>query len=215
MKDPLLLSLLCGIAYSVPIQTIGISTADVNSVPECTVSVVMQEPGQLYLLGNPEIGVHKCEMPSERRIKRGDITLIWTPPTATLLPNLQNTIQITDPNVIDYAGTGRSFGFGISGRWTSAVVTVNGRVYNFKPIVDMTDFAAFMRTWNPASGVVSPASKYYYINGTSKIYHREGCRYVTGKSNKVTNIDGLQPCKVCKPDDINNLLEEFLPERTE
>jgi len=30
MKHPLLLSLLCGIAYSVPIQTIGISTADAD-----------------------------------------------------------------------------------------------------------------------------------------------------------------------------------------
>ena len=70
-------------------------------------------------------------------------------------------------------------------------------LYRWTDPNDPNDVTQFVRLSPKTAPTAEPV--YYYINGASKIYHRAGCRYVKDSSNRVTYIDGLKPCSVCKP----------------
>ena len=40
-------------------------------------------------------------------------------------------------------------------------------------------------------------TRFYWVNGTSEVYHGPNCRYRTGTSTMLTDVSFMRPCKVC------------------
>ena len=228
MKTNLVILLLCmALGYAVPMQTIGIDNKEVLSFPRVKIELTMQSEGRIYLLDNPEIGVHKTEFQDDYNIKYHYGTRIWQPLMPELVSTFDFSLSVTDPNLYDYAGTGRSFGFGIIGKWSDATITVNDREYKFKPIVDMVDLVEFLSTWNPETTIPEPNVLHFdpviepneieepneppvqlpmvWVSQTGTKYHLKTCRYWRDNFQEISIFDALldncTPCLVCKPDE--------------
>jgi len=227
MKANIITLLLCvALGYAVPMQTIGIDNKEVKSFPKVEIKLVMQTAGRIYLLDNPEIGVHKTELKDTYKTTYHYGSRIWMPLMPELVDTFDYRLWITDPNLYTYAGTGRSFGFGIIGKWSDATITVNDREYKFKPIVDMVDLVEFLSTWNPETTIPEPnvvdinpviepnliepneppvQLPMVWVSQTGTKYHLKSCRYWRDNFQEISIIDAVldncTPCLVCKPDE--------------
>jgi len=173
------------IAEVFQLSTIGISNKDVNSLPTVIVDVNMMTDGNLYLLDNPEIGVKTCK------------TKKLPKPIAELSEGLNSLTLLQDPNLIDFAGTGRSFGFGISGTFETATIIVNDKKYNFQG--DTSESDRWDLLLKKLTGQTVSEIK-YYRNGTSSIYHwMPDCRYIKDTSTEITEFEAssMIRCKRC------------------
>ena len=233
MKTNIIILLLCmALGYAVPMQTIGIDNKEVLSFPRVMkIELKMQSEGRIYLLDNPEIGVHKTELKDVYQTKYRYGVKIYRP----ILPEVVNAFDfkwwVNDPNIVDYAGTGRSFGFGIIGKWSDATILVNEKEYNFKPIVDMVDLVEFLATWNPEPNIPEPnipepnvvdinpviepnviepneppvQLPMVWVSQTGTKYHLKTCRYWRDNFQEISIFDAMldncTPCLVCKPDE--------------
>lgn len=197
-----IITLLMAWAYSEPIQTIGISTADVNSVPTVTVEIVAETECKVYLLDNPDIGVALGELErTETKYNYG--VRVWNPPKPiATIKSFKTSLIISDPNLVDFAGTGSSFGFGITGRWSEFAITVNGKRYVNTPIVTMADVDRLIALWRNNPVITKPdepieVPKILGYVGTGKI-HQKICRYYKPDMKPVYEItDPNNLCKLC------------------
>jgi hypothetical protein len=90
---------------------------------------------------------------------------------------------------------------------------------------NIDDFATLARHWRPETppAPVTPAVEpppsqtaviYYVKSATSYTYHLPSCRYVNALMRQITaeEADKFEPCKVCKPNDFESIIKEFLPQ---
>lgn len=119
---------------------------------------------------------------------------------------------------------------------TDSTHVIDGNLYR-DGTVNYTDFAVISREWRPAEREIivypqpifidpneplvkaEPAAEpiiTFRIAATTTeggVYHLPSCRYVTDTAKTITieQAELYRPCRVCKPDELDSLLAEFLP----
>jgi len=92
---------------------------------------------------------------------------------------------------------------------------------------NLEDFSVLSRHWRPIKPEQPPLPQpsptpqppqtaviYYVKSKTSWIYHLPSCRYANVLMQRIEadEADSLQPCKACKPNELDSILKEFLPQ---
>ena len=142
---------------------IGIDRTLIKGVFNLSVEVNMYEDGAVYILGDTDIGIYKTRLPKETIWHYATYDVIKKIPAWSKLELGQNSIVASDPNdkwwllSLDYAGTGRSIGVGIVGKFQQVKVSLGPDLtfeyeysnadLNHDGIVNMADYAIFSSQW--------------------------------------------------------------------